>query len=754
MGLILLAGLLHAQQWERLPLNVGHLDVLVRNPYNPAEIVGYLQTGYFYRSTNGGASWQKIIQGDVPFKREYIHLSFDAQSRLYLIVAGEGIYRSTDHGVSWASLFVTGKGTFAGFSQVQFGNDGSIYAWEDGARALYKSTNDGRTWIEIGPRNVKYSRDFYIEPDNPNLIVVLEREFVAVTDDGGASWMQYPLPSKATSLLFPNSKNGQLSLLYAAGGDQSDIYNSSDTGRTWQQWTRTTIHVNQGDCAHTRGGERYFFLNDSTEIFHICNTLQRSTDSGRTFQQVTNFRVDEVVQVGEDLVASVPLRGLIRSTDYGDSWSPVSEPPELFRVSDFEFAHAYGDTLFVLMGDWETNSNAIMKFLESDDGGYTWDTLSGTSYFKNLFVDAGRPSRYYLSTGVPDDRYGDPTNRYMLLSGVAGQIRPDTVLVTTSFPRPTDIFTPETFRCVPSERFPGWIYATRNTNSIGWSSDRGMNWEWHTLPISCSSVHTWPSQSDPRRILVHAYEENPIPSFSYEGLHVTPDGGLSFVWVNRSEFLGGQLSTTEDDRYFMYSPPDSSSTDYGRTWSLTRAGLDSNTTIVDKYQSHGSIIALTNAGMYIFDDERWKLLRDSYGNSIWDDKMEIVRNGSKMHVDYTGKYIYVAIPFRGLFRIATLTATGVVQSPNLRTCSLVVYPNPTNSTVKIMWDGADETRSVSIRIYDVLTREVWRFDGAGVKGWTMWDCTGPDGRYITPGLYIAHLKNGQEIITTNILLLR
>ncbi|MBE0643501.1 MAG: hypothetical protein IH600_05435, partial [Bacteroidetes bacterium] len=60
IGVLCSGNPLFAQQWERLPLNVGYLDKLVQNPYNPMEIVGYIQTGDFYRSIDGGLSWKKI----------------------------------------------------------------------------------------------------------------------------------------------------------------------------------------------------------------------------------------------------------------------------------------------------------------------------------------------------------------------------------------------------------------------------------------------------------------------------------------------------------------------------------------------------------------------------------------------------------------------------------------------------------------------------------------------------------------------
>lgn len=668
MGLMLLAGLLPAQQWERLPLNVGYLDKLVQNPYNPMEIVGYLQSGDFYRSTDGGSNWLKIEQVDAPFQRNYYSdLSFDSQNRMYLIALGDGLYRSTDGGLTWDSLLVRGRGYFGSFSRVRFSNDASIFVWESGIPALFRSTDDGETWEEIGPKDVKVDIDLYVDDENSDILAVFSRREIVVTTDGGSNWIPYPLPEKAESPLFSHKVSGQLHLLYTAGGVTCDLYESLDTGKTWLPYTPNNIDSFEGDCSDVLKGAKYIFVDDSTIIYHLCCTLQLSTDTGKSFRQITNFRVMDAVLAGTDIIASVPLHGLLRSTDFGDSWSPVPSPPEVYRVDNQGFAHAHNDTLFVWLSDWNTNSRYTTLLLESNDGGFVWDTLfSANTYIREFFVDAGRPSRYYLYQGVADDRYGDRENRYMLLSGVAGQGAPDTILVTTSI------------HCIRSERFPGWIYASRNTNSIGWSSDRGENWEWLTLPISCSSVSPCPTQRDPLRIIVTASERNPIPLFDYSGLYLIENGGNSVECVNRSDELGGPKFTTSTDRIFRHWPEDMSSTDYGRTWESMRVGLDTNTTTMENYQSHGWTLTATNTGIYLFDDERWNLLRDRDGNSIWNNQIQAKLDGGIGDLEYTGDYVYAKLNNRGLYRIATQPVTGIrsLNPANPSSMQLEVSPNP------------------------------------------------------------------------------
>ncbi|MBE0643206.1 MAG: hypothetical protein IH600_03935, partial [Bacteroidetes bacterium] len=296
MGIIFLVGMAHAQQWERLPLNVGYLDKLVQNPYNPMEIVGYVQTGDFYRSIDGGSSWKKIEQDNVPFQRAYIDMTFDPAGRLYLISAQDGLYRSSDHGTTWDGLLVKGSGHFLGESRTKIARDGTILVWEGSllTAELLRSTDDGASWKSIGPKDTRFDWYFYLDERRSDFIILLEKEKVIVTTNSGLTWTPLSLDNPAGSILFHHLRDTLLVLSYLSGRDSSEIFESCDTGKTWQQVTRRSIRPNQGDCIHdVLIAEKRFRMNDSADIYPICHTLQRSTDSGRTFHQITNFRVED-----------------------------------------------------------------------------------------------------------------------------------------------------------------------------------------------------------------------------------------------------------------------------------------------------------------------------------------------------------------------------------------------------------------------------------------------------------------------------
>ena len=174
---------LAAQQWERLPLNGGQLDKLVQNPYNEKDIIGYNRQGNFFRSKDGGNSWDRMQNETFRFDQSVMNFTFDPQGRIY-VTSLNGLWRSDADGVVWESLPVPGGDHYAYVSRTKVTSDGSIFVLDSDTGSLYKSTDDGEIWKEIGPRYVKYERDFFASIENGNVILVLRMDSIDVTTNG------------------------------------------------------------------------------------------------------------------------------------------------------------------------------------------------------------------------------------------------------------------------------------------------------------------------------------------------------------------------------------------------------------------------------------------------------------------------------------------------------------------------------------------------------------------------------------------
>lgn len=156
---------------------------------------------------------------------------------------GRGVIFSDDGGRSWKmSNLITGLAT-----DLAFAHDGVVYV-SVYPGDLYKSTDDGETWVLItsqiaaGIQPVDPDPDIpgaamtalAVDPQNPNrLYAGFQRGGVMVSQDGGISWTGSSSGmNPETSVLDIVADPANPGELYAATPD-SGVYVSTDSGATW-----------------------------------------------------------------------------------------------------------------------------------------------------------------------------------------------------------------------------------------------------------------------------------------------------------------------------------------------------------------------------------------------------------------------------------------------------------------------------------------------------------------------------------------
>ena len=183
----------------------------------------------FYVGTRNGGVWKTVNAGTT------FEPVFDAQTKLSI---GDVAVAPSDSDIVWVG---TGEAYCARSS-----NPG------DG---IYKSTDAGKTWTNMGLRDSHHIARIVIHPTNPDVVYAAAmghlfspnaERGVFKTTDGGKTW---------SKVLFVNDKIGVVDLvlvasepdtLYAAtydkvrlpwhyeiGGPESAIYKTTDGGRTW-----------------------------------------------------------------------------------------------------------------------------------------------------------------------------------------------------------------------------------------------------------------------------------------------------------------------------------------------------------------------------------------------------------------------------------------------------------------------------------------------------------------------------------------
>ena len=179
-------------------------------------------------------------------------------------VAG-GVWKTTDGGLSWNSLFDKVPVASIGSIAVAPSNPSIIYVGtgegclrgdSSFGNGVYKSTDAGGTWTHIGLEDTQHIAAILVDPHDPNLVFIAalghtygpnEERGVFRSADGGKIWQKVLYKDDKTGAVDITFDPTNSHILYAAlyevsrtpwsltsGGLGSGIYKSIDGGLTWK----------------------------------------------------------------------------------------------------------------------------------------------------------------------------------------------------------------------------------------------------------------------------------------------------------------------------------------------------------------------------------------------------------------------------------------------------------------------------------------------------------------------------------------
>ena len=295
-------------------------------------------------------------------------------------VAG-GVWKSTDGGGNWTPTFDKQPVSSIGAIAVADSDPNVIYVGTGegcirgnltSGDGVYKSTDGGRTWKNIGLKDSRQIGALIVDPRNANVVLVaalghvygpnVERG-VFRTTDGGATWQK---------VLFKNDHTGAIDVVFDPKNPNIVFASLWEVSRT--PWSLSS------------GGEG--------------SGLYKSTDGGATWTQLSGHglpkgplgRIGVSVSGADDnrvyaLIEAVE-GGLFRSDDQGESWTKVNDD-ERYRQRAWYFTHVFADpksadTVYVL------NTGAF----RSTDGGKTFSLLPAPHGDHHaLWIDPTNPQR-------------------------------------------------------------------------------------------------------------------------------------------------------------------------------------------------------------------------------------------------------------------------------------------------------------------------------------------------------------------------
>ena len=379
-----------------------------------------------------------------------------------------GVWKTTDAGVSWNPVFDGQPIASIGALAVAPSNSNVIYAGtgESDIRSalssgdgVYKSSDGGQTWKNIGLRDSRQISRIVIDPANPDVVYVgalghaygpNDTRGVYKSTDGGATWARVldkgpnigvsdlAIAIASPNILFAGTWNAHRppwSTYSVINGPGGGLYRSTDSGGTWTQLTGNGLP--DGDwgrigVAVAPDGKRVYALieagkksglyrsDDGGNAWTLANGDSRLTSRAWYFMGIT-------VDPGNPDVIYMPNVALYRSEDGGKTITIVRGAPG-------------GDDYHQLWVDPKDSSHLI---LGTDQGttvsvnrGQTWSSWYNqpTAQFYHVVTDNEFPYHVYGaqqdtgSIAVPNRTdHGLITGRdwFMVGGGESGWLAPD-----------------------------------------------------------------------------------------------------------------------------------------------------------------------------------------------------------------------------------------------------------------------------------------------------------------------------------------
>lgn len=331
--------------------------------------------GGVWRSTDHGSSWAPVANLT---SNNWKSLACSADGAVVMAGAGasgsNSVWRSADYGAAWTAVNMTGiTGTLAG---LQMNADGTTMVMNVGD--LWVSRNGGVTWARSDSSAAGLMGNMGVSGD-AQVIVGIRYDGIWLSGTADMS-LTLPTPTATASAMHPpfvftkrsTISSGGLGACMSSNGrvitamTNDKLMTSTDGGATWTTATSPTSGSWQG-CGMDETGSRIFVTGWGMDVF-------TSTNGGATWTALSGSPFfPRFLHVGRNasVLMTAMYGGVSLSFDSGATWA--SSGGSTLQSRDYAQPCASDDGNYLFVG---SNGGGVFR---SGDRGSTWAQVSALS---------------------------------------------------------------------------------------------------------------------------------------------------------------------------------------------------------------------------------------------------------------------------------------------------------------------------------------------------------------------------------------
>ena len=426
---------------------------------------------------DAAAAWaaHQALAADSPFARlpwaalgptaegariEAIAVPAGSRNTIYVGPGAGNVWKTTNNGLTWKPIFdhesafaigdiavapSNANVVWVGTGEVQPRFAGYAFA----GTGVFKSTDAGATWTNMGLRDSQHVAKIAIDPSNADVVYVAamghqwtpnHERGVFKTSDGGRTWTPSLFLDDVTGAIDVEMDPSNHDVLYASmwqidAGPKSGLYRTTDGGKTWTHLTnglpagpvgRSNIAIapSRPSTVYTFLDNRMPFTGGGRDRTYVGGEVYRSDDRGDTWHKANTDDLWDVfsiygwkfcdVDVSPDNPEEIYVLGnrAFHSIDGGRTYTRIGETIRRLRETGGLVMHLDQHELWIDPADANHlllgNDGGVFS---SYDRGQSWlhlDTIPIEQFYA-VAVDMAEPFNIYGGTQDDAAEYGPST---------------------------------------------------------------------------------------------------------------------------------------------------------------------------------------------------------------------------------------------------------------------------------------------------------------------------------------------------------